>query len=112
MEIITINTESCVVDNKKNSLLDGRRSIAKMEQNFANAKVSITVLAYNRLEKTKRCIDSLLKYTKNIDYELILIDNGSTDDTFEYFKSLKFDKKRSYILQKILVVFFPWNVLA
>lgn len=50
--------------------------------------VSVIVLAYNKVEYTKQCIESIYKYTDDVDYELILVDNGSTDETFEYFKSL------------------------
>ncbi len=50
--------------------------------------VSIVVLAYNHLDYTKQCIDSLFKYTSHIDFELITINNGSTDGTEEYFNSL------------------------
>lgn len=50
--------------------------------------VSIVVLAYNKLEYTKLCVESILKYTENINYELILVNNGSTDMTREYFDSL------------------------
>lgn len=51
--------------------------------------ISICVLAYNKIEYTKMCIESILRYTpKDINYELILIDNGSNDGTLEYFESL------------------------
>ncbi len=50
--------------------------------------VSIVVLAYNHLETTKLCIESLYQYTSHIDFELILINNGSSDGTEEYFCSL------------------------
>lgn len=51
--------------------------------------ISIAVLAYNKLEYTKQCIESIIKYTPSyINYELILIDNGSIDGTLEYFESL------------------------
>jgi Predicted glycosyltransferases len=50
--------------------------------------VSIVVLAYNHLDYTKLCIESLYKYTSHINFELILIDNGSSDGTEEYFCSL------------------------
>lgn len=49
--------------------------------------VSIVVLAYNHLEFTKKCINSILKYTEDVNYELILVNNGSTDDTMNYFNS-------------------------
>ncbi|MCL2310987.1 MAG: glycosyltransferase [Firmicutes bacterium] len=51
--------------------------------------VSILVPAYNKLDYTKQCIESILKTVpKSINYELILINNGSTDGTKEYFESI------------------------
>lgn len=49
-------------------------------------KLSVITLTYNKLEYTKKFIESLFKYTK--DFELIVVDNGSTDGTREYLKSL------------------------
>lgn len=40
------------------------------------------------MDYTKLCIESILKYTLDISYELILVNNGSTDGTREYFDSL------------------------
>lgn len=51
--------------------------------------VSIVVTAYNHLDYTKKCIESLYDYTKDIDFELITINNGSSDGTREYFNSLE-----------------------
>lgn len=65
-------------------------------------EVSILVIAYNRLEKTKRCISSILEYTKSFNYELILIDNGSEDDTLAYFQSLPHLRKRIVRITKNL----------
>lgn len=52
-------------------------------------KLSIVVVAYNHLEYTKSCIESILKYTLNIDYELIVVNNGSSDGTKIYLDSLE-----------------------
>lgn len=49
-------------------------------------KFSVSIIAFNKLELTKRCIESVLKHSKN--YELILTDNASTDGTYEYFKTI------------------------
>jgi glycosyltransferase involved in cell wall biosynthesis/Tfp pilus assembly protein PilF len=49
---------------------------------------SISVMAFNKLEYTRQCIESILHYTKG-PYELLLSDNGSTDGTFEYFQRVK-----------------------
>ncbi len=59
-------------------------------------KVSIVVLAYNQLGYTKLCIDSLYIYTSHIDFELITVNNGSSDGTKEYFDSLPNDKKINF----------------
>lgn len=56
---------------------------------YAKYKVSIVVLAYNNLKYTKSCVEGILKNTKNIDYELILVNNGSTDETKAFFDSVK-----------------------
>lgn len=51
-------------------------------------KVSIIVLTYNNLELNKACIDSILKKTAYPNYELIILDNLSTDGTIEYLQEL------------------------
>lgn len=42
--------------------------------------VSIVVLTYNRCNDLKRCLNSLMNQTFQ-DFQIIIIDNGSTDDT-------------------------------
>jgi GT2 family glycosyltransferase len=46
---------------------------------------SIIIVNYNTIEQTKNCIDSILKYTVDILYEIILIDNNSSDGSNKYF---------------------------
>lgn len=48
---------------------------------------SIIILTFNKLEFTKKCIESIRKYTKNQSYEIIVVDNNSTDGTVQYLKS-------------------------
>jgi len=56
--------------------------------------VSVLVLAYNHLEQTKECVQSVLENTdfEKLNAELVLIDHGSTDGTLEYFQSISFAK--------------------
>src|SRR5690606_12729380 len=51
-------------------------------------QVSIVLLAYNNLAYTKECLESILQHTGDVDYELILVNNGSTDATQAYFESI------------------------
>lgn len=55
----------------------------------AKYQASIVVLAYNNLSYVRNCVESILKNTEGIHYELILVDNGSTDGTKAYFDSIQ-----------------------
>ncbi|RQV97374.1 glycosyltransferase, partial [bacterium] len=46
---------------------------------------SIIILTFNQLPYTQKCLDSIRKFT-TIPYELIIVDNGSTDGTIRYLK--------------------------
>lgn len=51
--------------------------------------LSIIVLGYNKLDYTKECINSIIKEVPDyINYELILVNHGSSDGTEEYFEKL------------------------
>ncbi len=52
-------------------------------------KTSIIILTYNKLEYTKRCIDSIRKYTDEDAYEIIVIDNNSKDGTVQWLNEQK-----------------------
>ena len=45
---------------------------------------SIVILAFNKLEYTKLCIESIRTYTRLNSYEIIVVDNNSTDGTREW----------------------------
>lgn len=47
--------------------------------------VSIVIPAYNNFSYTKQCVFSIFKNHPLLDFEIIIIDNGSTDETKEYF---------------------------
>lgn len=44
-------------------------------------KTSIIILTFNKLEYTKKCVESIRKYTDSKTYEIIVVDNCSTDGT-------------------------------
>jgi GT2 family glycosyltransferase/glycosyltransferase involved in cell wall biosynthesis len=62
-----------------------RRSAADRAR--VESRVSIIVLTYNKLEYTRRCFDRLRETTE--DYELVVVDNASTDGTVEYLRELE-----------------------
>lgn len=56
--------------------------------------VSIVIVNYNTFQMTNDCIDSIIKNTKGIEYEIILIDNSSTDDSKSRFEK---DSRIKYV---------------
>jgi GT2 family glycosyltransferase len=50
--------------------------------------VTILVLTWNGLADTRRCLDSLRRLTAFDPYEVLVVDNGSTDGTPEYVERL------------------------
>jgi tetratricopeptide (TPR) repeat protein len=51
------------------------------------ARASIVIVAHDQIEYTRMCIESLSRCTR-FPYKLVLVDNGSTDGTEQYFRSL------------------------
>ena len=56
--------------------------------------VSVIIVNYNTKQMTLECIDSVFKYTKELDFEVLLVDNASKDGSKELFEA---DKRITYI---------------
>lgn len=51
-----------------------------------NVELSVIIVNYNGLKYLKECFDSLLDKFKNISFEIIVIDNNSSDGSCAYIK--------------------------
>ncbi len=91
-EIIEINTDNPGQVDSEDDIYGSRAARAEYNTRGYESEVSILIQVYNELEKTKACVESVMKYSEGIDYDLWLIDNGSTDGTFEWFKTVEYDK--------------------
>jgi glycosyltransferase involved in cell wall biosynthesis len=49
----------------------------------SNILISVIIPVYNKEERIKNAIDSVLNTNKNINYEIVLVDDGSTDSSGE-----------------------------
>ena len=49
-------------------------------------EVSVIIVNYNTLELTKNTIESVFEKTQGIKYEIILVDNASTDGSIKFFE--------------------------
>ncbi len=100
--------------------LQGNDTLASVEERFAFArendwnartrileeeaiavypKISVVVLCYNQVDFTKKCVDSVLNTTAYPNYELILVDNASSDGTPAYLQ----ETARKYANVKIVL---------
>ena len=71
-------------------------TLKKSEKKQFPTVCSIVIPVYNKLDFTRRCIEYILKNTNSILYELVIVDNGSTDGTTTYLKSLPYPFKIIY----------------
>jgi GT2 family glycosyltransferase len=51
--------------------------------------LSIIIVSYNTKDFLKACVESIYKTTQNIKFEIIIVDNASTDGTIEILKKLQ-----------------------
>jgi len=65
------------------SMASWRRSSSNFSQGAKAKTFTISILAFNRLDTTKRCLDAV--FANSSDFHLILTNNASTDGTKEYF---------------------------
>lgn len=71
--------------------------------------VSVIIPCFNAVKYTRQCVKSVLLNT-NYSYELILINNGSSDSTEQYFSKLKASVKPVNGLQKLTVIQLKRNI--
>ncbi|WP_371364170.1 hypothetical protein SRRS_50070 [Sporomusa rhizae] len=74
--------EYSLADNKQTEDIAGTDKCKTIPQGLT----SILVVTYNKLEYNKFCIESIRQYTEPDSYELIVIDNHSTDGTVEWLQ--------------------------
>ena len=54
----------------------------------APVRTSLVIPVWNQLDYTRRCLSSIERWT-NPPYEVIIVDNGSTDGTREFLRTVK-----------------------
>ena len=70
-----------------------------MKSRLSTPKVSVIIPTYNRASVIQRAVDSVYHQSFN-NWELLLVDDGSTDQTKEILKGFKKDPKFRYFKTK------------
>ncbi|MDR1705039.1 MAG: glycosyltransferase [Clostridiales bacterium] len=97
---------------------------AELNRYFWNAakkkgspKLSIAVMSHRNLETLRICVDCVLRFTQDIDCELVLMDNASEDggETFDYLMSVPHKRKKVIKMQDNMGPYFNaargWSTL-
>lgn len=89
---------------KNTNEISKKKSISSFEQhiirkNEMNFELSIIIPMYNSQNTIQECINSILKQKTNFKYEVILINDGSTDSTLEVIKQYENNKNIKVISQ-------------
>jgi GT2 family glycosyltransferase/glycosyltransferase involved in cell wall biosynthesis/ubiquinone/menaquinone biosynthesis C-methylase UbiE/predicted negative regulator of RcsB-dependent stress response len=87
---LEIDPDNAVAMQNLNSLKPEGKEII---QQPVNGSTSIIIPVFNKVELTAQCLEALVANTEITDYEVIIIDNASTDKTAEFLKNLGGDVK-------------------
>jgi len=80
-----------------------------MTKSFMNPDLSIIIVNYNTRQMTGECIDSIFHLTTGITFEIIVVDNASTDGSYDLLSN---DKRIIYIYNQENVGFGRANNLG
>ena len=91
MTFATIHIDNSSMETNSPSLsYEERKRQFYDDPSLYSREVAICIVANNRLDKTKLCVESVLRYTTR-PFQLVLVDNGSQDATLDYFQSIAHD---------------------
>lgn len=65
---------------------------------YANELISLVIVTHNRIDFLKQCLSSLLPTLNKINYEIIIVDNASTDETRDFLEDFAKDNRNVKIL--------------
>lgn len=90
-------------------IINSRGETVKTYKSKGRSLTSVIIPLYNNAEYTKLCVNSLYDST-DCDFELILVDNASSDETPEYLKELQKRRNNIVVITNKVNLGFPGAV--
>ena len=84
-----LDAVSIMYEQKKNNILENKKS---------SLIISVIICTYNRVKLIKRAIDSVLMQKVDVPFEIIIVDDASTDNTEKVIKDIN-DRRIRYLKQ-------------
>jgi GT2 family glycosyltransferase/predicted Zn-dependent protease len=85
-------------NNPYNKIQVEKENNISLKPTILEGITSIIILTFNQLKYTKECLKSIRKYTPE-PHEIIFVDNGSTDGTVKYLKTLIKENKNYKLIE-------------
>lgn len=94
-EKIFVDTDDIFISEEDSTSVEAVRKKIYNGMNGEEAEVAICVWMYTakRLDKLRNCINSILKYTTNIKYKLVLTNNGGGEEIAKFYESIDYPDK-------------------
>ena len=71
----------------------GPRELITSKKESTKYQASIVIPVYNQVDLTRQCLEALVENTTDVEYEVVIVDNGSTDSTPQLLAALEGDVK-------------------
>ena len=94
-EAEAILVEACI--KRKEPVFDGKGATVHVENLY---DLSVIVPVYNGEKFLAKCIDSILRQKTEYAFEVICVDDGSRDSSYQILRSYAYDSRISVIRQK------------
>ena len=78
-----VSTEAFIAKNNWYSRCASLVEYFEKDNNRKESKISVVILNYNNKKVIERCIKTVMNHGRRYDYEIIVVDNGSTDGSYE-----------------------------
>ncbi len=72
----------------KNRVLAGRRPSLNREKTPC-PRVAILIVSYGQLRRLRQCLESIWEHTQYPNYQLVVVDNGSTAEVVDYLNACR-----------------------
>ncbi|MBN4081096.1 glycosyltransferase [Caldithrix abyssi] len=84
--------------NLLNQLVEREKTVLAAFSGESTSMVSIIIPVFNKVDFTRKCIASILQNTDYPVYEIIIVDNGSSDGTSGYLKEISRQHKHIRVI--------------
>jgi GT2 family glycosyltransferase len=81
------SNDSHLISAFKNGVDIHSATSSKLFNKKLNLKISVIIPSFNAIDDLKECISSLLKYIDFPDFEIIIVDNASSQDVLQYLET-------------------------